>query len=99
MAMSASPGRWGGPRPPTASTRAAGLRWRRAPSMQDLLDEARRLLPDAIQLRRSIHAEPELGLDLPLTQAKVLAGLKDLPLSIRTGQRTTSVVADLRGGD
>jgi hippurate hydrolase len=65
--------------------------------MPDLLDQARQLLPEAVQLRRSIHAEPEVGLDLPLTQAKVLAALQDLPLSVRTGQRTTSVVADLRG--
>jgi hippurate hydrolase len=65
--------------------------------MHDLLDEAQRLLPEAVQLRRSIHAEPELGLHVPLTQAKVLAALQGLPVSIRTGQGTTSVVADLRG--
>jgi hippurate hydrolase len=62
-----------------------------------LLDEARSLLPGVVDLRRSIHREPELGLDLPLTQAKVLAALAGLPLEIRTGQRTTSVMADLRG--
>jgi hippurate hydrolase len=50
-----------------------------------------------VDLRRSIHREPELGLDLPLTQAKVLAALDGLPLEVRTGQRTTSVTADLRG--
>jgi hippurate hydrolase len=50
-----------------------------------------------VELRRSIHREPELGLDLPLTQAKVLAALDGLPVEIRTGQRTTSVTADLRG--
>ncbi|MBV9169905.1 MAG: amidohydrolase [Chloroflexi bacterium] len=48
-------------------------------------------------LRRSIHREPELGLDLPLTQAKVLDALNGLPLDIHTGRKTTSVVADLRG--
>src|SRR5919199_1310131 len=63
----------------------------------ELLDEARGVLDDAIQLRRSIHREPEVGLALPLTQAKVLAALEGLPLEARTGQRTTSVVADLRG--
>jgi hippurate hydrolase len=62
-----------------------------------LLDEARTLLPTVVDLRRSIHRQPELGLDLPLTQAKVLAALDGLPLEIRTGQRTTSVTADLRG--
>ena len=43
------------------------------------------LLPDAIALRRAIHAEPELGLDLPTTTAKVKAALAGLPLEIREG--------------
>ena len=62
-----------------------------------LLEEARAHLPTVVDLRRAIHREPELGLDLPLTQKKVLAALENLPLEIRTGQRTTSVTADLRG--
>jgi hippurate hydrolase len=49
-------------------------------------------------LRRSIHAEPETGLDLPLTQQKVLAALEGLPLDITTGRRLSSVTAVLRGG-
>src|ERR1700730_3259580 len=65
--------------------------------MHELIEEARGLLGDVVQLRRSIHREPELGLDLPLTQAKVLEGLRGLPLEVRTGQRTSSVIADLRG--
>jgi len=65
--------------------------------VQFLLDEARAVLPTVTSLRRSIHCEPELGLDLPLTQAKVLEALRGLPLEIRRGQRTTSIVADLRG--
>jgi amidohydrolase len=64
----------------------------------DLLAEARQLLPEIIELRRAIHRQPELGLDLPLTQAKVVHALRDLPLDIRTGRDTTSVTADLRGG-
>lgn len=55
------------------------------------------LLPDAIALRRAIHAEPELGLDLPLTTAKVKAALAGLPLEIREGPSTTGLVAILRG--
>ena len=62
-----------------------------------LLAEARELLPDAVQLRRLIHREPELGLDLPLTQAKVLAALADLDLEITTGTALSSVVATLTG--
>ncbi|HZZ90076.1 MAG TPA: M20 family metallopeptidase [Caulobacteraceae bacterium] len=55
------------------------------------------LLPDAIQLRRAIHAEPELGLDLPKTTAKVKAALAGLPLELREGPSTSGLVAVLRG--
>jgi hippurate hydrolase len=55
------------------------------------------LLPDAIELRRAIHAEPELGLDLPKTTAKVKAALAGLPLEIREGPSTSGVVAILKG--
>jgi hippurate hydrolase len=55
------------------------------------------LLPDAIALRRAIHAEPELGLDLPKTTAKVKAALAGLPLEIREGPSTSGVIAILRG--
>ncbi len=65
--------------------------------MQALLEEARRHLGAAVTLRRSLHAEPEIGLDLPRTQAKVLAALEGLPLQVRTGHRTSSVVATLHG--
>lgn len=54
-------------------------------------------LPDAITLRRAIHAEPELGLDLPKTTAKVKAALAGLPLEIREGPSTSGLVAILRG--
>jgi amidohydrolase len=62
-----------------------------------LIDEAGALLGDIVKLRRSIHREPELGLDLPLTQQKVLGALDGVPLEIRTGHETTSVLADLHG--
>jgi hippurate hydrolase len=64
---------------------------------QELLREARGLLDDVTAIRRSIHREPELGLDLPLTQAKVLEALNGFPLEVHCGERTTSVTADLRG--
>jgi metal-dependent amidase/aminoacylase/carboxypeptidase family protein len=54
-------------------------------------------LPEAIRLRRAIHAEPELGLDLPKTTAKVKAALEGLPLEIREGSSTSGLVAILRG--
>ena len=63
-----------------------------------LLDHARSLAPDIVALRRAIHAEPELGLDCPMTMAKVREALSDLPLEWRTGPSTTGAVATLRGG-
>src|SRR5215469_7987847 len=49
------------------------------------------------ELRHDIHREPELGLDLPKTQRKVLAALDGLPLEVTTGRELTSVTAVLRG--
>jgi len=54
-------------------------------------------LPQAIALRRAIHAEPELGLDLPKTTAKVRAALAGLPLEIKEGASTSGIMAILRG--
>lgn len=67
-------------------------------STPDFAADAVAILPDLVSLRRALHADPELGLDLPRTQQKVLDALEGLPLEITTGTRTTSVVAVLRGG-
>jgi hippurate hydrolase len=40
-----------------------------------------------------IHANPEIGLDLPRTQEKVLAAIDGLPLEVSTGQALSSVTA------
>jgi amidohydrolase len=64
----------------------------------ELLDQARGLLPDVVGLRRTIHRHPELGLDLPQTQRTVLDALDGLPVSVRQGTAVTSVIADLEGG-
>jgi amidohydrolase len=61
-------------------------------------DEAARIAGDIAELRHAIHREPEIGLDLPKTQHKVLAALDGLPLEISTGQGLSSVTAVLRGG-
>jgi len=63
----------------------------------DILRDAESILDDTIQLRRRIHRHPELGLTLPRTQGAVLDVLHDLDLDVRTGQRTTSIVARLAG--
>jgi hippurate hydrolase len=63
----------------------------------DILEKSQALLPGTVELRRRIHRNPELGLDLPQTQSAVLESLEGLPLEIATGSSTTSVVATLRG--
>src|SRR5438067_11921405 len=62
-----------------------------------LLEEANELLEEAVELRRRIHLQPEVGLELPETQKKVLEALDGLGYEITTGQRTSSVVATLDG--
>src|SRR5215469_2952423 len=61
-------------------------------------EEAAAISDEIAELRHAIHAEPEIGLDLPKTQHKVLSALAGLPLEISTGQTLSSVTAVLRGG-
>ena len=61
------------------------------------LDGARNLLPAAVSLRRRIHAKPELGLNLPLTTAAVLDGLRGLEVEIARGPSTSGLVVSLIG--
>ena len=61
-------------------------------------DEATAISGDVAELRHAIHREPEIGLHLPRTQAKVLAALDGLPLEISLGKELSSVTAVLRGG-
>src|SRR5262249_19123921 len=60
-------------------------------------DDAEAIAPELIELRRAIHREPEIGLDLPGTQRKVLTALDGLPLEISLGTALSSVTAVLRG--
>ena len=69
-----------------------------APIGSDLLDAAQSLQDHTIELRRAIHADPEIGLDLPATQAKIVDSLTGLGLDITLGESLTSVVADLDTG-
>src|SRR5689334_25104356 len=63
-----------------------------------LREDADAIQAELVELRRSLHREPEIGTDLPLTQAKLLAALDGLPLEITTGTALSSVTAVLRGG-
>ena len=59
---------------------------------------AQEMLPELVELRRRLHAHPELGNDLPWTQQQVLNALAGYDLEITLGESLTSVVAVLRGG-
>ncbi|HKJ11553.1 MAG TPA: M20 family metallopeptidase [Ornithinimicrobium sp.] len=65
--------------------------------MSSLLDRARSMAGELQALRRDLHRIPEVGLDLPKTQARVLAELEGLDLEVATGAALSSVVAVLRG--
>ncbi|MEO6880674.1 MAG: M20 family metallopeptidase [Mycobacteriaceae bacterium] len=58
---------------------------------------ARLQQPHTLALRRALHADPEVGLQLPRTQAALLAALDGLGLKLSTGKRCTSVIGVLRG--
>ncbi|MET3367559.1 M20 family metallopeptidase [Arthrobacter sp. M2012083] len=60
--------------------------------------DAKELQEDIVRLRHDLHREPEIGLQLPRTQEKVLKALDGLPYEITLGKETTSVTAVLRGG-
>ena len=64
----------------------------------NLADDALQMQDDLEQLRKRLHAVPEVGLQLPRTQDIVLSELDGIGLEISTGTKTTSVVGVLRGG-
>ncbi|WP_152348465.1 M20 metallopeptidase family protein [Brevibacterium sp. CFH 10365] len=63
----------------------------------DFTSEARALADDLRELRRDLHRNPEVGLNLPETQRRVLRALEGLPLEVTLGQGLSSIVAVLRG--
>ena len=64
----------------------------------DFTAEAAAIGAELTALRRDLHRNPELGLDLPFTQQRILDALEGLPLEITLGRELSSVVAVLRGG-
>jgi amidohydrolase len=66
-------------------------------SAADLLSAAYADADATIEFRRRLHRFPEIGLQLPRTQAAVLEALGGLPVELRTGTTTSSVVGVLRG--
>lgn len=65
--------------------------------LADILASAQQHASAIIDLRRAIHAEPELGLHTPMTRDKIRAALADLPLDWEEGTSTTGLVATLKG--
>ena len=61
-------------------------------------EDATAIAGELTQLRRAIHAEPEIGLELPLTQQKIVTALDGLPVELTLGSALSSVTAVLRGG-
>ena len=55
-------------------------------------------LDDVVELRRAIHADPEIGLHCDRTTAKLRAAIAGLPLEIHESKSTSGFVAILRGG-
>lgn len=58
---------------------------------------AQRIHPDLVSLRRRLHANPEVGLDLPQTQRMILDALEGLDIEITLGESLSSVVGVIRG--
>ncbi len=69
-----------------------------SPEMPDFQADGAEFLDELVDLRREIHQDPELGLENPRTQKRILDALEGLPLEITLGKDLTSVVAVLRGG-
>jgi hippurate hydrolase len=66
-------------------------------SAADLLSAAYNDADRTIDLRRRLHRHPEIGLQLPQTQATILEAFAELPVEVTTGQSLSSVVGVLRG--
>jgi len=61
------------------------------------LDAAREILPEVIALRRRLHRVPEVGLEVPRTQAIILDAVRALGLDPIAGGAVGSVVATIDG--
>jgi hippurate hydrolase len=64
-----------------------------------LLDRARGILPELVEVRRGLHRQPEIGLHLPRTQQAIVDGLEALDLVPSLGTTVSSVVSTIAGRD
>jgi amidohydrolase len=65
--------------------------------MPSLLEDAQALQERTVALRRELHADPELALELPRTQERVVDELADLPIELTQGSGCTSLIGVLDG--
>lgn len=61
--------------------------------------EAQEIASDLATLRHKLHEVPEIGFDLPKTQALILESLQELPLEMSVGSELSSITAVLRGAN
>jgi hippurate hydrolase len=66
-------------------------------TLPPLLAAAEEMLPDVVAIRRRIHRRPEIGLQLPATQALIVDELERLGLAPVLGRAITSVTATIDG--
>jgi amidohydrolase len=66
--------------------------------LDSLSDASHDLLDGMIALRRTLHAWPEIGNDLPITRETVLEALDGLPLDVTLHETTSGIGALLDGG-
>lgn len=65
----------------------------------DLYERASVLAPELTEIRRDIHAHPELSFQEQRTAALVAERLRELGYEVRTGVGRTGCVGDLSGGE
>ena len=66
--------------------------------MESIWTGCRPLEDTIIRWRRDLHRIPEIGTDLPETQAYVTARLGEIGIPYRTGTKDSSVIAEIEGG-
>jgi IAA-amino acid hydrolase len=66
--------------------------------MHGLLEQANRIAPELIQLRRELHRHPELSFREHRTAATIEAAIRALGFRVRTGVGRTGIVAELGEG-
>ncbi|MGA1610260.1 MAG: M20 metallopeptidase family protein [Candidatus Nanopelagicaceae bacterium] len=65
--------------------------------MSSFKEDAKSIQSELVAFRHAIHQEPEIGLENPLTQRKIIDALSKLNLEITSGKSSTAVTAVLRG--